>query len=111
MDELKENKSKINYRDIKSSYIIERVFSFLNKKRKLNIIIFSKESQKICLIDIEDYKNISGKYKIGEKNGRGREYIINTNILIFEGEYINGRKNGKGKEYYYNGNLNLKENI
>jgi len=62
MDELKENKSKINYRDIKSSYIIERLFSFLNKKHKLNIIIFSKESQKMCLIDIEDYKK--DKWKI-----------------------------------------------
>ena len=79
MTEFKEIKYKINYRDIKSSYIIERVFSFLNKKHKLNIIIFSKESQKMCLIDIEDYKNISGKYKIGEKNGKGQEYIINTN--------------------------------
>ena len=63
------------------------------------MIIYNKEIQRKCLIDIEDYKKISGKYKKGEKNGNGREYIINTNILIFEGDYINGRKNGKGKEY------------
>jgi len=25
------------------------------------------------LIGIEDYKKLSGKYKIGEKNGKGRE--------------------------------------
>ena len=29
------------------------------------------------------------------------------NILLFEGYYINDRKNGPGKEYDYNGNLIL----
>ena len=48
--------------------------------------------------DIEDYKKTSGKYKIAEKNGKGEEYILNTNIMIFEGEYLNGKRNGKGKE-------------
>ena len=52
---------------------------------------------------LNDYKKTSGKYKVGEKNGKGREYEINTNALIFEGEYLNGKRNGKGKEYYYNG--------
>ena len=35
---------------------------------------------------------------MGEKNGKGSEYIINKdkNILIFEGEYLNGNE----KEYY-----------
>ena len=44
------------------------------------------------------YKEKIRKYKIGEKNGKGAEYIIDTNIKIFEGEYLNGIKNGKGKE-------------
>ena len=105
MNEIQKMKSTINYRDIKSSYIIEKVFSFLNEKQKLNIIIYNLKLQKICLIGIEEYKKISGKYKSGQKNGKGREYIIDTNILIFEGEYLNGRKNGKGKEYYKNGQL------
>ena len=26
-------------------------------------------------------------------------------MLTFEGEYLNGRRNGKGKEYNYNGQL------
>ena len=99
-NEIKDIKSKINYKNIKSSHIIKTIFLFLHKKQKLDIIINNKELQKVCLIDIEDYKNISGKYKTGEKNGKGQEYLINTNILIFEGEYLNGRKNGKGKEYY-----------
>ena len=97
-------KNKINIRDITSSFIIKRIFSFLSKKPKLNMIIYNKEFQKIFSVDIEDYKNI-GKYIIKENNGKGREYIIDTNILIFEGEYLNRKRNGKGKEYYRNGRL------
>ena len=39
--------------------------------------------------------------KIGAKNGKGEEYILNTKILMFKGEYLNG----KGKEYYTNGKI------
>ena len=56
-------------------------------------------------LTIENYKKISLKYKIGGKNGKGRVYKLNTNILLFEGEYLNGIKNGKGKEYNENGIL------
>ena len=38
-----------------------------------------------------------GKYRNGERNRKGKEYI--DGILIFEGEFKNGNKNGKGKEY------------
>ena len=105
MAEFENIKSKTNLKDIKSSYIIKKVFSFLFEEQKLKMIVYSKELQKICSIGIEDYKKISGKYKKGEKNGKGEEYIINTNILIFKGEYKNGIRNGKGKEYYNNGLL------
>ena len=105
MAELKENKSKINLSDIHSSNIIKVICSFLDEKQKLNMIIYNKEIQKMLLVDIEDYKKICKKYKIGEKNGKGREYKLNTNTIIFEGEYLNGTKNGKGKEYYDNNEL------
>ena len=105
MAEFENIKSKVNLKEIKSSYIIKIIFSCLYEKQRLNIIKNNKELQKMHLIGIENYKKISGKYKIGEKNGKGREFIINTNTLIFEGEYINGRRNGKGKEYYKNGIL------
>ncbi len=101
MSEFKEKKSNINLIQIKS-YIINELFSFLPEKQKLNIIIYNKKIQKILLIDIEDYKRVSGKYKIIENNGKGKEYKINSNILIFEGEYLNGKRNGKGKEYNNN---------
>ena len=97
MIEIKDIKSKINYKHIKSSYIIKKVLSFLNEKQILNIILYNNELQKICLFDIQDYKKISGKYKIGEKYGKGREFIKDTNRLIFEGEYINGKKIEKEK--------------
>jgi len=105
MVEFEDNKSKINLKDINSPYIIKRIFSFLYENQILKMIIYSKELQNMYLIDIEDYKKKSGKYKIGEKNGKGKEYILNKNVLIFEGEYLNGKRSGKGKEYYINGKL------
>jgi len=67
---------------------------------------------------------MSGKYKIGGKNGKGKEYLLYSNKLLFEeaylngkekekenykllfeGQYLNGKKNGKGKEYNYHGEL------
>ena len=106
MNEFNEIKSYIDLkRDIKYFYNFELIFSFLDQRKKLDIIIYNKQIQKMLGINIENYKEISNKYKIGKKNGKGSEYILNTNNLIFEGEYINGKKNGKGKEYYANGNL------
>ena len=105
MAECENVKSKININQIKSLYILKTVLSFLNEKQKLNMIIYNKELQKICLVKIEDYKNISLKYRIGERNGKGKEYIKNTKRLIFEGEYLNGKRNGKGKNYNYDGEL------
>ena len=61
------------------------------------MVIYNKELQKKLLFNLEDYKRISGKNKIGDKNGKGKEYILNTNILIFEGEYLNGKKMEKEK--------------
>ena len=43
-------------------------------------------------------EKISGKYKKGNKC-YGKEYLLNTDRLIFEGGYKNGKRNGKGKEY------------
>ena len=90
---------------VKSIYITRQIFSFLYENRKLILISHNKKYQNKLEINIENYKIISGKYKIAEKNGKGKEYNLITNRLIFEGEYKNGMKNGKGKEYYINGKL------
>ena len=71
----------------------------------MNLILYNKQLQKIIGVGIEDYKKASGRYKIVENNGKGREYILNSNKLIFEGEYLNWKRNGKGKEYDYEGKL------
>ena len=60
-------------------------------KQKLNVIIYNKHLQKEQGINIEDYKKISGKYKICE-NRKGKEYLLNINILIYEGEYLNKKR-------------------
>ena len=90
---------------ILSKYIQRELFLYLNEKQILDMIIYNKQLQMIFQKDIKDYQRISGKYKIGEKNGIGRIYMFNTDELIFEGEFLNGKKNGKGKEYYYRGEL------
>ena len=105
MHKFEDIRYNINIRDIKSAFIIKLIFSFLSEKQILNMIIYNKELQKIFSVDIDNYIKKSGKYKIVEINGKGKEYIINTNLLIFEGEYINGEKNGKGKEYFKSGKL------
>jgi hypothetical protein len=41
-----------------------------------------------------------------DRNGCVREYILDTNILSFEGRYLNDKRNGKGKEYsFFDGQL------
>jgi len=57
----------------------------------------NKLFQNLLLVDINNYKKVSGKYKIGEKNEKGKEYLIKSNKLIFEGEYLNGKKMEKEK--------------
>jgi len=97
--------NEIKIIDLKSP-ILKIIFSFLNEKKKLNIIIYNKKIQNKLEINIKNYEKISERYKIGERNGKGKEYLKHNDKLIFEGEYLNGKRNGKGKEYdYYYGIL------
>ena len=72
MAEFKKDQIK-SIEDIKSKYFINYVLSFLEGKQKLNMIIYNKHLQNKFGIDIEDYKEISGKYKIDGKNGIRKE--------------------------------------
>ena len=72
---------------VKSIYITRHIFSFLYENRKLILISHNKKYQNKLEINIDNYKTISGKYKIVEKNGKGKEYNLISNKLIFEGEY------------------------
>ena len=86
--------------DVKSKYIINIIFSFLNEKAKLNLIKYNKYFQKSFSIDIEYYKIISRRYIVKDLNGYAKEYLLNTNELIFEGQYKNNKRNGEGIEYH-----------
>ena len=90
---------------VRSRYILELIFSIIDENYKLYIIKYNNNLKNILELDLAYYKNFSGRYKIGEKNGRAKEYSLNSKILLFEGEYINGRRNGEGKEYYINSKL------
>ena len=108
MNECQNIKYKIDIeKAIKSFYNLKNIFSFLSEKQKLNIIINNKHLQKKFDINIKDYKRISGRYKVGERNGKGKEYDISTDVMLFEGEYLNGERNGKGKEYNWYSTLSL----
>ena len=86
--------------NIKSVYFSKIIFSFLNEEVKLKIVKYNKTLQKSLNIGLVNYKVLSRRYIIFGENGKGREYNILDNSLIFEGEYKNGKRNGKGKEYY-----------
>ena len=105
MVEVEENKSNINIKNIKSPHIMKKIFSFLYERQKLKILLINKKLQKMFFIDIENYKSTSGKYKVIYEDGKGKEFLIQSNIIIFEGEYLNGKKSGKGKEFNDYGKL------
>ena len=61
--------------------------------------MYSKAIQNKLEINIINYKFFSGKYRVGEKNGKNYIFFGVNDEIIFEGEYVNGKRNGKGKEY------------
>ena len=50
-------KDTINLRKkVKSVYIVKNIFSFLQEKKKLNLIFYNKKLQIDLEVNIEDYK-------------------------------------------------------
>ena len=90
-------------KNIKASYFLRVLFSFVDEKKKLQLIKYNKSLEEILNISLTNYKYFSGKYIIYEANGKGKEYF--NGKLRFEGEYLNGKRNGQGKEYNDNGIL------
>ena len=91
-------------KNVKSSYFIRIIFSFIHEKQKLKLIKYNKSLQENMNISLINYKIFSRKYIIYEQNGKGKEYDYNGH-LIYEGEYLNGERNGKGIEYNLFGKL------
>ena len=86
--------------NIKSKYCLQYIFSFIEERKKLSIIIYNKELQEKLNRNMIFYKGIKKRVLKLDKNGIGRIYESNGN-LIFEGEYSNKKMNGKGKEYLF----------
>ena len=84
--------------------IYKITFPYITERKKLSLITYNKAIQNNFGIFLINYKIMSNKYIIIDKNGKGKEYNID-NDLIFEGEYLNGKKHGNGKEYDEYGNL------
>ena len=95
--------NEISLKSIKSLVKLKQIFSHIYETKKLKLIKNNKYFQTKLGIDINYYKKISGKNLVIERNGKVKEYKLNTNILIFSGKYINGHKNGYGEEYHNNG--------
>ena len=98
-------------KNIKSTYLVDIIFSYIDEREKLKIIKYNKSLQKIINISIINYKYFTGKYIIYESNGKGKEYNGQYDRLLFEGEYLNGQRNGKGKEYYNYENENHNKHL
>ena len=91
---------------IKSIFFIRKLFSYIYEKRKLNLIIYNKNIQKIIDINLINYKIKSGKYVEHESKEFSKEYdSYNDDTLIFKGQYLNGKRNGRGEEYNSEGEL------
>ena len=96
-----------NIRTIRSNYILEIILKFLLENKKLELIVYNKKIQEKLKINIEHYKYACQRQIIFETKGKGKEYLKNTNILIFEGEYKNFKRNGRGTEYDFNKHLRI----
>ena len=82
---------------IKSKYILKKILYNLNEEKKLYLARYNKFYSNLLGITSEQYKNLSGRIKIGGINGYGKEYELKYMYLIFKGFYLNGKRNGRGK--------------
>ena len=94
--------------NIKSIKILKTIFNHLRNNKKFIIMNYNKFLQNKFGLTIDDYKQKAKRIKVGGLNGYGKEYISNSNILIFEGKYLNGKRNGCGIEYDKNCKIKYK---
>ena len=91
-------------KNIKSTYLLKYIFSFLEITLKSKLFEYNKKIQKKLELDPYNIKKIIGKYKLYEKD-IVKEIELNTDLLLFEGNYSNGKRSGNGKEYNNDGKI------
>ena len=84
---------------IRCKYILQNVFSFIEKKTGLQIVKYNKDLQKKLNIRLSSYKKLSETFIIYDSKTKGKEYNSKNKQLVFEGDFIHGKRNGIGKEY------------
>jgi len=67
--------------NIKSSFFIKLLFSYINEETKLKIVKYNKIFQKRINVDITNYKLFSGRYIVYEEKDKVKEYDIFDNKL------------------------------
>ena len=90
---------KLNFlSNIRTKYILrDSIFSMLISSKKLNLVCYNKCLQNKLELNLENYRRESGKIKIGERNGYGKIYLSDENILLFEGGFVDSKKMEKEK--------------
>ena len=89
---------------IRSNLILKKIFNIIDNKRKFNTIVYNKGIQKRLGLELTDFKRFSGRY-LESSYETTREYNSITDRLIYEGGYGNNKRNGEGKEYNENRDL------
>ena len=72
-DLIKEEQTDVNkiIYNIKSDYVLKKIFSLINIKQKLTLIMYNKQLQKKLGVDIEDYKKKVENIKQLKRMGKG----------------------------------------
>ena len=73
-------------RKIKSLFILKKIFSNINNKRKYNTIVYNKKLHKKLGLDLIDFRRFSGKYKV-EIDGKIKICNSYNDRLIYYGYY------------------------
>ena len=63
-------------KNVKSSFIIKKIFRCMNETTKLKLIKYTKDLQKINNISIINYKFLKGRYIIYESKKKEKNMIM-----------------------------------
>ena len=84
------SKTKINFKNIKSKFILKKILNNLEEKKSLEIIKYNKMIKRRINININDYKEYSEIYS-----------LIEIEIKIVNNEYGKFINISNGDEIYY----------